>query len=126
MSAKPSHPQPPGAATDVVVLRLGAEGGSVEIRMSVGEAGSRFVTERVDQSGWLLEPEETEIVLTERFESLAAALASLDGMRWWLFYPLVVAPAFADAIAAAVRARTGRARRDYERWAERACEASPR
>ncbi len=115
---------PVGAETDggtspsEVILRVGAEGGSLTLYGARTPGGWRFSRRVIDQTMALLDLDDGEVIDEESavVGSWAAALALMDRYQWHRLYPLEVHPAFRARVMQAVVARL---RRDVEKDPER-------
>lgn len=94
----------------VVVLRVGSEGGSIQVLARAAGGGHwQFFVRTIDQTAALFaeddEPGQESRSDSETFDSLASALAYLDRYPWARLYPLLVHPKFRTEILEAVRER---------------------
>jgi hypothetical protein len=103
-----------------VILRVGAEGGSVTLHGVRTEDGWRFQRSVVDQTPWMLD--EAEIRHDSQFtSSWDEALALLDRYPWQRLFPIRVHPEFRQVVWSAVQTRYAgnNAENDLEWWRDR-------
>lgn len=106
-----------------VILKVGAEGGSITLYGVRTESGWRFKRDVIDQTPCVLD--EAGIRHDSQFtSSWAEALSLLDRYPWHRLYPIRVHPEFRQSVWSVVRTRYARdgSDHDLERWRER-CEA---
>ncbi len=95
----------PGSAT-LVVMAVGAEGGSLRLVGRLTSGGWRYRYTLVDQSaGWLDEGDAESCRQSPWVDSWRDALAQLDRYPWARLHPMTVHPAFTTRVLDAARRR---------------------
>lgn len=103
-SALPALPEAGGGQ---LLLKLGAEGGSLELRRYQGPGGQgRFVVALSEMDYGLPGFEASEQV-TDCGAQLQDALDWMERYRWWRLRPLSLAPGAEDEVLAQVEAKGG-------------------
>ena len=92
------------AAKGAIVLEVGSEGGSIQLRRRRIGAGPEF---RVQASEAVLCEDDSDLALQPRpwVSDWEAALEQLDSYPWTRLYPLSVHPDIRDAVAVALKRR---------------------
>jgi hypothetical protein len=115
-----------------LILRAGAEGGSISLFRERSSNGWRYWCESVDQTTLMLDEHDVsgqEIRrVSDKVDTWEQALSLLDQRRWARLFPVLVDPYFAQQVLQAVTERLGADAswsRTLERWRER-CEPSRR